>query len=295
VSDDGSTDGTREYLQSLNDARIKIFSQVHNLGIFGNLNYLFSKARAPITQILCQDDRFSSADSLRSILAIWNSLPDAIAFLRCNHGSEKGSALIAMERDILPAIVEPRESDLFFFVFGCIPGNLSNVSIRTSVIEEMGWFRTDLPYAGDFEFWSRVGRDRPWAISRARVVFVREHPGQASATLNKHGELLSQLHVVIGILFQKLRERELEPAILRLMATSSYAMQHLDIGLRAGIFGNGWEYFALARKYFLKSRYFLGSGLSGILYCVSVRGRFYGPTIARRLIERHRRKATVVS
>src|SRR3979490_1706921 len=62
ISDDGSKDGTIEFLRSLRDERIKVHIQPTNLGIFGNLNFLFSCVTTPITQILCQDDYLIGAD-----------------------------------------------------------------------------------------------------------------------------------------------------------------------------------------------------------------------------------------
>ena len=38
ISDNGSTDGTRDYLDTLKDQRVRIFKQEKNLGIDGNLN-----------------------------------------------------------------------------------------------------------------------------------------------------------------------------------------------------------------------------------------------------------------
>jgi len=293
VSDDGSTDGTREYLQSISDQRIKVFLQPRNLGIFANLNFLFSRASGPITQILCQDDRFADSDALQLILGAWNSLPDSTVFLRCNHGTEEGSALVALERDWLPSIIEPRDSDLYFFLFGCIPGNLSNVSIRTHIVAEIGWFRTDLPYAGDFEFWSRVGREKQWAISKLRVVFVRSHSGQASGTLNMRGELLPQLRDVTKILFENLRRTGIAPVTLRLMSTSCYVLQHLDRGLKAGLLKNDWEYLHKVEKCFLTSGHFLGRRVTWLLYLASMRGKLFGPTIARYILSQYRRRVPI--
>jgi len=40
ISDDGSTDGTIEFLKTIKNKNIKIFFQKYNLGIFGNLKFL---------------------------------------------------------------------------------------------------------------------------------------------------------------------------------------------------------------------------------------------------------------
>lgn len=286
VSDDGSKDGTIDYLRSLRDARIQIHVQPANLGIFANLNFLFARANAPITQILCQDDHLSGADSLRRILAIWASLPVAVAFLRCNHGRDGSYGLVELERRVLPPIIQPRDSDLYFFIFGCIPGNLSNVSVRTPVVAEMGWYRTDLPFAGDFEFWSRTGRARPWALNSAHVVQVRRHLGQASITLNRKGELLPQLYEILDHLYRGLRDRGYGAFDLRLLATVMYVTRHLDGGLKQAYMGMGWGYLKLVSRWFVGADCFLGTKSCWLIYIITGGGRLFAPTTAKRMLNR---------
>lgn len=287
ISDDGSDDGTKEYLRSLSDQRIRFFIQPRNLGIFGNLNFLFARATSPITQILCQDDFLIGADALQTILAIWKDLPAEIAFLRCNHGCDGSSPLMRFGQEVLPSIIEPKDSDLYFFSFGCIPGNLSNVSVRTGIIAKMGWYRVDLPYSGDFEFWSRTGRVWPWALSTAYVVQVRRHAEQASRTLNKRGELLPQLRLVVEELCQGLRAQGHALSELRWFATANYVSQQMHGGIMEGLKGNGWGYLRLVKQLFCGREYFLEEGLSWLVFIITVGGRFLGPTMARRLIQRH--------
>lgn len=288
VSDDGSKDGTVDYLRSLNDARIKVHIQPANQGIFGNLNFLFSRSTSPITQILCQDDYLIGADALQQILTIWQDLPAEVAFLRCNHGRDGSDGLVLLQQEVLPRIVEPKDSDLYFFVFGCIPGNLSNVSVRTPIVAGAGWYRTDLPFAGDFEFWSRVGRVMPWALSRLHVVQVRRHLEQASITLNRKGEVLPQLRLILLDLFQRLRAQGYGAFDLRLTATSVYLVRHLDGALKEAYLGNGWGYLKLVNQLFTRAECFFGAASSWLIYVVTRGGRILAPTMVKPLLRRHR-------
>ena len=56
VSDNGSTDGTKDYLRSLNDSRTRIYVQPLNRGIMKK-NLLLASATASIARILSHDDR----------------------------------------------------------------------------------------------------------------------------------------------------------------------------------------------------------------------------------------------
>ena len=82
ISDDNSTDSTRQFLGQISDPRVRIFLQERQLGIFGNLNFCISRAASPFVQILCQDDRFADENSIQTILDQWKELPQEVAFLR---------------------------------------------------------------------------------------------------------------------------------------------------------------------------------------------------------------------
>lgn len=290
ISDDGSNDGTVEYLRSLHDPRIEVHFQPKNLGIFGNLNFLFARVASPLTQILCQDDFLIGPDALQKVLDAWQPLPPDIAFMRSNYGSG-GVGLVALEQTTLPLVIPPQDSDFYFFIFGCLPGNLSNVSVRTKVIEQMGWYRTDLPYFGDYEFWSRTGRLLPWALNRAQISQVRSHSEQASRTLNKRGEVLPQVGFVIHGLLEQLRAQGHPLFDLRLYATANYVVRHMDSGLMQGLKGHGWVYLRRVNQEFFAGRRFLGPAASWLVYAMTGGGRFFLPSLAKRLIERRRRAA----
>ena len=196
ISDNGSTDGTREYLHSLNDPRIKVFMQEKNLGIMNNLNLLFANATAPISQILCADDYFTSPGSLTVITDYWKKASADVGFVRFSHNEPSPCYTIQLEQKVTPILIHPSESDLWFFVFGNIPGNLSNVSLKTNLVKEAGGFNPDFPFAGDFEFWSRAARKTTMGVQKEAVIYVRRHEGVASNYLSLKGELYTQ-HIAI--------------------------------------------------------------------------------------------------
>jgi glycosyltransferase involved in cell wall biosynthesis len=286
ISDDCSRDETRDLLSKLDDPRIKVHFQSRNSGIFGNLNFLFSQAEGEITQILCQDDYFTDNGALERLLGQWSMLPPEIAYLRCNHTLDANSELSRLEGSVLPPIVNPGDSDLFFFIFGCIPGNLSNVSIRTAAVKNAGWFRTDLPYAGDFEFWSRLGHSASWAIARTNITEVRRHAEQASATLNPSGQLIPQLRCILETLYQHLVARGYSSTLLRLAATLNYISQHRDLGVKAKFRGRGGSYLQNVSKEFDSSSFSFGSGLGWFIFVASLGGRLGRTVVAKRLLAR---------
>ena len=285
ISDDGSGDGTREYLSKIRDARVRVYFQPQNLGIFGNLNFLFSQVSHEITQILCQDDYLVDAGALERLQERWSTMPAETAFLRSNHSLDSNSVLSRYEASALPSIIEPDNSDLFFFIFGCIPGNLSNVSVRSDAVKEAGWFRTDLPYAGDFEFWSRLGRWRPWAIASVPVTHVRGHRGQASVTLNRKGELIAQAREVVESLYDRLSEQGHSRRLLRLMATVNYTSQHRHRGLKEAIRGKGNEYLGIVALEMDAARFSFGAAVDWLIYFGSLGGKMWRVPLAKQLLK----------
>lgn len=57
ISDDGSADGTRDYLAGLGDPRIRVILQERNLGYVGNKNVAIAAARGDYVTQQDQDDR----------------------------------------------------------------------------------------------------------------------------------------------------------------------------------------------------------------------------------------------
>jgi hypothetical protein len=66
------------------------------------------------------------------------------------------------------------------FYYGCLPGNISNVSLKRSVFERVGLFREDLVIAGDFEMWVRIAGEHVLGYIDKSLLFVRAHREQLS-------------------------------------------------------------------------------------------------------------------
>lgn len=237
ISDNGSADGTRDYLGTLNDPRIRIFYQKKNLGIIGNVNFLFSKVRASISQILCADDYFTGPGSLSSIVRYWQAAPAGLGFVRFNHMEPSTCLSFDFQKEIAPPVLSAEEAGLWFFVFGNIPGNLSNVSLRTSLVAGTGWFNPDFPFAGDFEFWSRAARKVAMGIENEMVIYVRRHENTASNYLSLKGELYPQ-HIAI---YERLID-ELSPFFNRRKLINFFNFEvcsfHYRNGIKAALHGN---------------------------------------------------------
>jgi len=202
IGDNGSTDGTRDYLAQLNDSRIHIYEHEINLGISGNLNFLFAKANGPLAYILSADDWFHP-EGLSSAMDEWNCARESVAFI-C-FSPDAGLFKVAQYAyKTLPKHISPTMSRLAFFLFGNFTGNVSNVSVRISAINSSGGFVEHLRTAQDFEMWRRLARNNDLILSDKKVVFVRAHEGSATHYMTQKGEDYGPLITIYEDLIEQL-------------------------------------------------------------------------------------------
>jgi glycosyltransferase involved in cell wall biosynthesis len=288
ISDDVSTDGSREWLATLADRRIRIFEQSRNLGIFGNLNFLFDRASAPVSQILCQDDQFADSRSLDGLMRLWNKAQARVGFIRENWTDGNSTNEIGRwGRKHLPELVESRDSDLIFFVFGCIAGNLSNISVRTPLVKSHGGFDQSFPYAGDYQFWSRLGRSSSFLLESSDLTRVRRHPGQASNHLNRKAELVAQQYAIVQDLFDRLKEGRSE-FLLRLHATIQYDAFQRWVAVRRLLACGDANYLAIVDAQGSAHSAFLAAPLRWLVFFLTGGGRWGCSMTAGRLLRRDR-------
>lgn len=187
VSDDEISTENIVYFKKLEKFN---FKYVVNLsgenGIFGNLNNAIKNSNGAYTQIFCQDDimlpdfiqeqinAFGSDPSIGMVFSKFNPI-DGKGNIAPSH--RKGFTKLKADR------ITPDRAINYFFVFGCIPGNLSPVMLRKEVFEKVGYFNQEYPYGGDFEFWVRVGLHYGIIYNKKVILNIRFHPENASSTL----------------------------------------------------------------------------------------------------------------
>jgi glycosyltransferase involved in cell wall biosynthesis len=203
ISDNGSTDGTRDYLDSLTDPRIKVYKQEKNLGIDGNLNFLFSKPSSDFAYCLCADD-YLNPGALRRVMHEWETNDEDLAFIVFNWNDISIHAKGQYSHDVLPRILKPSISQLAFFLFGNLANNLSNISTRVSAVTETGGFDMAYKMAGDMEIWARIARKHSVLLSDFEAAYVRRHEGTATNYLNKQGRLLVEQTLIYEALIDRL-------------------------------------------------------------------------------------------
>jgi glycosyltransferase involved in cell wall biosynthesis len=211
ISDNGSTDATRDYLDSLSDSRIKIFKQEKNLGIFGNLNFLLENVETDIAKILCADDTLLPG-SLEAIFTFMKDRPLCVVSRCWSVGDAERFSSTGKSRleGMLPEHISPVASTLAFATFGNLVGNLSKAACRPRLVLEAGGFDQRFPYAGDYEGWVRVAKRYGIYLQNVELVLQRVHAAQNTNLLNVNNELISQQKKILEYLALNLDKDDLK-------------------------------------------------------------------------------------
>jgi glycosyltransferase involved in cell wall biosynthesis len=157
VVDDGSTDGTAEVVRSFADERIRLLPNGARKGPGAARNLAISEARAPYVSMLDSDDLWLPT-YLERIGDAFDRHPDA-GLACCGHWTlEEPPGLLRRtpEREQRPKPVRLDGDELLrrlvqrnFFVN-------STVTVRRSILLELGGCNSDLPAAVDFDLWLRI-------------------------------------------------------------------------------------------------------------------------------------------
>ena len=199
IADDGSTDGTREVVASINDERIRFFPNKVNRGACIVTNELIQRASGEFIALINSDDYWVGDDKLATQLHIMRQNPTVGAcFGRAKFVDKDGRDI---EKSSLPfgAVFdqENRSQGQWlrrFFEHGnciCHPTML----IRKSCYEELGMYNNRLRQLPDLDMWIRLVKGYDIYISDKYLINFRIMPGENASsqtasnsirTINEH-------------------------------------------------------------------------------------------------------------
>lgn len=180
VVDDCSTDGSREWLQSIRHDHLSVFYNSKNEGLFFNLNFLASRARFGLIKLWAQDD-----------VMLPGCLEGFINFHQRNSGlgysycmrdivDENGVARTSDHVDNTPEIISSQLHADLSYMTGSLPGNIANVCMVREAFEQCGKFNGKMKISADFDMWVRLGLNYPTGFLKQKLVQIRDHGEQLS-------------------------------------------------------------------------------------------------------------------
>jgi glycosyltransferase involved in cell wall biosynthesis len=180
IVDDCSTDGSREYLSNLKQERVIVFSNETNQGLFRNLNFLVSKAGAPLIKLWAQDD-IMYPGCLRSFVEFHATHSQVgFSYSKVHYINERGAYSKLEKEDDTPEIVSCDLHAAIAFDVGSIAGNIANTCITTQALNKVGLFNESMRISADFDMWVRIARYFPVGFIRKPLIKLRDHAGQLS-------------------------------------------------------------------------------------------------------------------
>jgi glycosyltransferase involved in cell wall biosynthesis len=191
VVDDASSDGSFELLQTYaaRDARVRVFRQPSNQGIVAARNRAFREARpdSRYFAILDSDD-----------VALPDRLERQVEFLRAHpdHALVGGHTLI-IDEDSRPLGIRRYPVDyaqICAVITRYNPIAQPAVTLRRSVLEQVGSYSPQFPRCQDYELWLRIAAQYPIANLDVPVIRYR-----ISATQGKRTHLRQTLALTLSL------------------------------------------------------------------------------------------------
>jgi GT2 family glycosyltransferase len=184
VEDDASTDNSYEILSSYSDPRIKLTRNSTRKYYVNVVNSLAARSRGALLKPLCGDDVLLP-DCLSRGLACFDHNPDAGYILSPFIIIDSASQVTHTPgKNVLPPVLTGPDADLKFLREGCF-ATTSALFVPKVVWVELGGYRDitkynpdQFPACQDFDFVTRVGRNRYAYVVQAPLVKVRMHQGQ---------------------------------------------------------------------------------------------------------------------
>ena len=154
IIDDGSTDNTREWLATLDDARIRVARSEHNQGPSAARNIGINMAAAPMIAFLDSDDIYCK-ERLSVPLAIFERDPDVICILSSARKEDKRGNTAAA---LLPNVKLASREFEWAMICDLVGVESTSISVRTEHARKIGGFCSELRRTEDREFLIRLSR-----------------------------------------------------------------------------------------------------------------------------------------
>jgi hypothetical protein len=177
IVDDGSTDASREVVESYADARIRLLAHDRNRGLPAALNTGLAAARGALVARQDQDD-WSDPRRLERQVAWMRAHPDvALLGTRAHAIDGAGRATGAVNRPLSALAIR-------WYALLDNPFIHTSVMFRRAVVwEELGGYDTSLGHCEDYELWTRVLARHQAGNLPDRLVAYRVRPDSMMASV----------------------------------------------------------------------------------------------------------------
>jgi glycosyltransferase involved in cell wall biosynthesis len=185
ISDNASTDKTKELVKSFNDQRIGYYRNSKNIGMMANWNKCIELSKGNYLMILGDDDKLYPRFIEKSVKVHESNPAIGFSFTHCNKVDKKGRYMMRWGYKFTPAGYLDKYKYLDYTIkFGSCLTNSSTVLLNKRVFTKVGYF--EAPFGTntfDFNMWIKIALEYP-------IYFINE----ALCDYRIHKEQISELH-----------------------------------------------------------------------------------------------------
>lgn len=203
IWDDCATDSSARIIDSYRDARIRRFANEVNLGLFKTLNRAIGESKGGWIRLWSQDDRMMPNCLAAEIEFIKRQPAVGMIYCAVDVIDHNGLLTLPAPKYLTPEVVPPDLATQIMFFHGSIAGNIANVTIKKSVLDEVGWFREDMWISGDFEMWVRISENYPLGYLGEPLIKLRDHQDQFSRAKGSYPICMAEDQFI----YRKLKKR----------------------------------------------------------------------------------------
>ncbi|BAZ22456.1 putative glycosyl transferase [Kalymmatonema gypsitolerans NIES-4073] len=219
IVDDGSSDGTVEWVSQIKDPRVRLISQ-QNQGSSGARNTGITAALGEYIALLDADDIWEPTKLQKQVRYLEENpsvgLVDTWTVLIDQQGKSTGKVVVSYAEgdDVWKQLVQ-------FKTVCCCD---STPLIRRSCFETVGLFNRELPFLEDLDMWIRLASHYRFAVVKEPLVRYRQHPGSKSTNCQA---TLEAFRTIIEKAFESV------PAEVLPLRQRGYGRIHLYLAWRA--------------------------------------------------------------
>lgn len=212
ICDDCSTDDSYRYITKINDARVKIYKNNVNIGLFKTLNKLIDLSQANFIHLFSQDD-IMCPDCLKETVKFNKRFPDLpLSYSNLYHIDSLG--LIIKEGELHEGIeyISDEHHSITSILSGSMPGNIANVTLKKAHVQRAGYFDEGMKFAGDFDLWCRLSNENGIGYINKRLIKLRSHSEQLSRQDHMQIYWLREVNKVLRDFYPRLNKKDIRRA-----------------------------------------------------------------------------------
>ncbi|GJH35708.1 glycosyltransferase [Paraburkholderia hospita] len=188
ISDDGSTDDTREVVASVSDPRIQFYPNTINRGACVVTNELISKCRGTYIALLNSDDRWLDGKLSRQVEFLDTHPEIGAVFGRARFIDKDGAPIPASDLAFGTVFDQENRSRgdwlrRFFDQGNCLCH--PTIMVRRSVYEDLGEFNNRYRQLPDMDMWIRLVKRYDLHVTDSCEIEFRIMPGENASSQNK--------------------------------------------------------------------------------------------------------------